>query len=154
MKLLIAPFAVVLSLLPNGSAPARAAVDPASAKLAAALESIREQHLKADVFFIASDELAGRDTPSEGLKIAARFLRSRLERLGWQPGAENGYFHLWDLESTGLDIANCKLELARGEQRLGLQLGKDYWLGRGAPRQQTPIEGGLVFGGEIGRAHV
>jgi hypothetical protein len=148
MKLLIAPFAVVLSLLPNGSAPARAAVDPASAKLAAALESIREQHLKADVFFIASDELAGRDTPSEGLKIAARFLRSRLERLGWQPGAENGYFHLWDLESTGLDIANCKLELARGEQRLGLQLGKDYWLGRGAPRQQTPIEGGLVFGGD------
>lgn len=42
MKLLIAPFAVALSLFPSGSAPARAVADPASAKLAAALESIRE----------------------------------------------------------------------------------------------------------------
>lgn len=128
-----------LSLASDSSNPAR---------LTTALDSIRESNVRADLFFIASDELAGRDTPSDGLKIAARFLRARLERLGWQPGAADGYFYRWDLESTAIDTARCQLDIARGADKLALQLGKDYWLGRGASRQEAPVDGGIVFGAD------
>jgi hypothetical protein len=132
--------------------PASARSAETSAKLTLALDSIREVNLRSDVFFIASDELAGRDTPSEGLKIAARFLRARLERLGWQPGAEQGYLYRWDLDSTAVDVAASQLELSRktGEkqEQVTLALGKDYWPGRGSSRLEQPLEGTLVFGGD------
>ena len=43
-----------------------------STALANALDSVDENSIRADIHFIAADELGGRDTPSEGLRIAAR----------------------------------------------------------------------------------
>ncbi|MEY2785963.1 MAG: Leupeptin-inactivating enzyme 1 precursor [Planctomycetota bacterium] len=146
---------VVCAAAGTAAGNAGASAAEASAKLTLALDSIREVNLRSDVFFIASDELAGRDTPSEGLKIAARFLRARLERLGWQPGAEQGYFYRWDLDSTAVDVAASQVELTRkvGEKQetAVLQLGKDYWVGRGSGRLEQPLEGALVFGGDASK---
>lgn len=149
MKLCSSLFIVcALALAPWSAHAAETKATNNPAKLNLALDSISANSLRSDVFFVASDELAGRDTPSEGLKITARFLRARLERLGWQPGAKDGYFYPWNLENTGVDLQACGLDLGTGDKARSLQLGKDYWLGRFSARLDAPLQGGLVFGGD------
>ncbi|MGH9391361.1 MAG: M28 family peptidase, partial [Vicinamibacteria bacterium] len=45
-------------------------------------DTIRKEALKADLFFLASDELRGRLTEYPENRIASLFIRSRFERLG------------------------------------------------------------------------
>lgn len=49
--------------------------------------------LRADLTFIASDDLEGRDTPSRGLDIAARYLAARLQALGLKPAGDDGSYY-------------------------------------------------------------
>lgn len=53
---------------------------------------ITTAQLKDYLDFIASDELEGRDTPSKGLDVAARFIATNLSRWGLKPGGDNGTF--------------------------------------------------------------
>src|SRR5690349_8682024 len=92
--------------------------------LEAALSTVSTEEIKTDLYFIASDDLEGRDTPSAGLNTAASYLRSRLKRLGWQPGAKDGYYYVWQVEKKGLDLEACHVEFT-GQN---LTLGKDYFL--------------------------
>jgi Peptidase family M28 len=48
--------------------------------------------LKADVSFLASDALQGRDTPSPGLEIAAEYIAAQFRRAGLEPAGDDGYF--------------------------------------------------------------
>jgi len=54
-------------------------------------ETVNVNTIKGHIYFLASDELAGRDTPSEELNIAARYLATTLERYGVKkiPGADS-----------------------------------------------------------------
>ena len=79
-------------------APAVDTASPAAAALDRALAAVDAARIRADVEFLASDELAGRDSPSPGLRIAARFIRARLVRVGWLPGAQDGYFYEYPLD--------------------------------------------------------
>src|SRR6185295_4492655 len=69
----------------------------AEATLARALDSIRAERILADVFYVACDEMGGRDTPSTGQRLTARFIKNRLQRLGWQPGAKEGWLQSYPL---------------------------------------------------------
>ncbi len=55
-------------------------------------EAITTTQLKDYLTFIASDELQGRDTPSLGLDIAAKFLATNLSRWGFKPAGDDGSF--------------------------------------------------------------
>jgi hypothetical protein len=48
--------------------------------------------LKADVSFLACDELQGRGTPSPGLEIAAEYIAAQFRRAGLEPAGDDGYF--------------------------------------------------------------
>src|SRR3984957_10579571 len=48
--------------------------------------------LKADVSFLASDLLEGRDTPSRGLDIAAEYIAAQYRRAGLEPVGDDEYF--------------------------------------------------------------
>jgi hypothetical protein len=48
--------------------------------------------LIADVSFLASDALEGRDTPSKGLDIAAEYIAAQFRRAGLEPAGDDGYF--------------------------------------------------------------
>src|SRR5580658_8831002 len=48
--------------------------------------------LKADVSFLASDLLEGRDTPSRGLDIAAEYIAAQYRRAGLEPVGDDGYY--------------------------------------------------------------
>src|SRR5688572_10207469 len=74
--------------------------------------SITSQDMRDWLTFIASDELEGRDTPSKGLDIAARYIASHLANWGIQPGAGEGtYFQRFPLTKTKIDAAGTKLQI-------------------------------------------
>ncbi|HUE96261.1 MAG TPA: M28 family metallopeptidase [Longimicrobiaceae bacterium] len=58
-----------------------------------ASETIRPENIFERVAFLSSDELAGRDTPSEGLETAAAYLVSEYEAMGLEPAGERGTFY-------------------------------------------------------------
>ena len=59
----------------------------------AALEKINEQSITETIKFLASDELAGRDTPSPGLDKASDFVAERFKKAGLEPlGTDGSYF--------------------------------------------------------------
>src|SRR5580704_12700973 len=66
-------------------------------------ESIRQEDLRADLFFVAGDSLRGRLTDTEENRAAADFIRSRFERMGLKPAAPNGsYFQNYNLMTATL----------------------------------------------------
>lgn len=56
-------------------------------------DAITAESMYARIYFLASDALAGRDTPSPGLEAAAAYLVSEHRKLGLEPGGENGTFY-------------------------------------------------------------
>lgn len=56
----------------------------------AAVEDAVLQRMQADVAYLASDSLEGRLTGSEGEKLAASYIASRLEDIGLKAAGENG----------------------------------------------------------------
>ncbi len=53
---------------------------------------ITQEQLRDYLSFIASDELEGRDTPSRGLNIAAKFIATHLSRWGFTPAGDSGSY--------------------------------------------------------------
>lgn len=120
-----------------------------SAALARGLASFNADHIKADIHFIASDELRGRDTPSPEQRIAARFIAARLQRLGWQPGAEQGYFSEYSLPIVGIDGARTGLAAVSGEASAELQFGSDYAFFPSSISDYEAVAQELVFAGTM-----
>src|SRR5436190_21796689 len=69
-------------------------------------ESIRQEDLRADLFFVAGDSLRGRLTDTEENRATADFIRSRFERMGVKPaGPNNSYFQPYNLMTATLSPA-------------------------------------------------
>jgi hypothetical protein len=62
------------------------------AALAAAQPRPSVDALKADVSYLASDELEGRATPSPGLDKAAEYIAAQFKGIGLEPAGGDGYF--------------------------------------------------------------
>jgi hypothetical protein len=103
--------------------------------------SINATELRDWLTFIASDELEGRDTPSRGLDIAARYIASHLANWGIQPGAGEGtYFQRFPLTKTKIDTAATSLQI-NGEN---FSYGRDLYA---SLNPATIPASGLVFAG-------
>ncbi|CAN5394242.1 M20/M25/M40 family metallo-hydrolase [soil metagenome] len=61
-------------------------------RVRSAAEGITAAQLKADLEFLASDELLGRNTPSPGFDTAAAYIVARLARAGLKPAGDDGTF--------------------------------------------------------------
>src|SRR5947199_8174177 len=53
---------------------------------------VKADEMKEWLTFLASDELEGRNTYSEGLGIAAQYIAERLKSWGVKPGGDNGSY--------------------------------------------------------------
>ena len=147
MHTVLSLLALLLPLPQAPAAPADAGA-PASAELTRALDAVQAASIRTDLYFIASDELSGRDTPSEGLRMAARYIRARLERLGWQPAGDGGdYLAAYRLERTQPDVARARAVLAKDGVEHALVFGADYVF---SPRDAADLEtaGAVVFVGK------
>ena len=66
-------------------------------------DSIRQDELRADLFFLAGDAMKGRLTDTDENRAAADYIRSRFERDGLKPAAPGGsYFQAFNLMTATL----------------------------------------------------
>ena len=102
--------------------------------------AITAAQLRDYLFFVASDEMEGRDTPSRGLDLTAKFLALQLSRWGFRGGGDDGGFlQRFPLHSRRVEPAQTQATW-NGE---AMVLGTDY-LARPIPGR---AEGPLVFVG-------
>ncbi len=121
------------------------AIEPVNAvALDRALSRIDPERIAADIQYISCDEMGGRDTPSEGLRLTARFLRNRLQRLGLAPGNGRQYLHPYSLEVRAFEREGTTAELVTEDESFHLQYGHDYYFWTRTFRS-TALEGEIVF---------
>ena len=111
-----------------------------SANAQRGIDTINTTQLRDYLSFIASDEMEGRDTPSRGLDITAKFLATNLARWGFKPAGDDGsYFQKIALRRDAIDKEQTRVTL-NGQP---LTFGDDYIpAGRGGE-----ATGPLVFAG-------
>ncbi len=81
-----------------------------------AVDSIRQSSVLSTVAFLASDEMAGRQTPSPELNIASRFVASRFRGAGLKPLDEDAtFFHTTDFEVSQPPYNDVELQIAGGD---------------------------------------
>ncbi len=109
-----------LSITPkvNGTyQPQEKATGKTAGQALSSAERITADQLKDYLNFIASDELEGRDTPSRGLDIAAKFIALHLSRWKLKPmgdqlaGDQRSYFQRIPLRRDRIDPAETSLNL-------------------------------------------
>ncbi|MBS1807872.1 MAG: M28 family peptidase [Acidobacteria bacterium] len=134
---LVAALTVSMSSLAQTKKP-KATVAPAPAP--GNVEDLTAAQLKSYLTFIASDEMEGRDTPSKGLNITARFIAAMLDRWGVQPAGENGtYFQKINLRRTKLEPEKTVAEINGQSYKYG-----DDFLATAVP---ATVSGNCVYVG-------
>jgi len=140
----IAPSSLALLVSLGSLALAQA---PRSVGLEPALSSFQNEKIRADIFFLASDELGGRDTPSPGQRIAARYIASRMSRLGLSPGAGEDYLYEYKLLYRQLNLAATKATLVKSGESLEFAFGVDYGF-HSSGVSTSKVSGNVVYCGD------
>jgi hypothetical protein len=118
-------------------AGAAAAPAPHLAAARAAAERITAEGMKEILYVIASDEFAGRDTPSPGQDKTAEFIADRLKKLKVKPAGDKGsYFQRIALTKTEVDREHSSAQM--GERQF--RLGEDFLpTGRTSGEAEAPV---------------
>jgi hypothetical protein len=113
---------------------------PASVATQRGTDNITAAQLQDYLTFIAADEMEGRDTPSRGLDLTAKYLASNLSRWGFKPSGDNGtFFQRIELRRNRADGGQSRVEYAGR----ALNSGAEY-----IPLASTGnVSGQLVFAG-------
>src|SRR3954447_22191227 len=90
-------------------------------------DSIRQEDLRADLFFLAGDAMKGRLTDTDENRAAADYIRSRFERAGLKGAAGNSFFQNYNLMTATIGEGNA-VEIASSEAlSRQLRLGTDFY---------------------------
>lgn len=99
-------------------------------------EGVTAAQLSDYLYFVASDEMEGRDTPSRGLDTVAKFMAMNLKRWGFKPAGDNGtFFQKIAIRSEATDPANNSLKV--GEQSFAFL--DDFFRMQGNTSQTAPL---------------
>lgn len=132
LNLALAPLALFIA----AAAPAAQPVDPNAA-----------QRVRADVEFLASDLLEGRDTGSVGYNIGASYVASQFRAIGLKPGGtDDGWYEQVPFRRavhSGAPAASLTL----GGKTIALTPGSDIAVRPSLTDQVRAINAPLVFGG-------
>src|SRR5436190_17301307 len=95
---------------------------------APAIETIRKDDLKADLFFLASDAMRGRLPGTPEYAVAAEWIAARYARLGLQPLAPDGsFYHRFDLILSRLAEGNRLIVTTGPDSRRVARQGEDFY---------------------------
>ncbi len=133
-------FAAALALAAASPGPSQQAIQHAADIITAA-------NLRADLFFLASDDLAGRSAGTLGDHVATDYIAAEFMRLGLKPVGDNGtYFQNMDLVYGDLDRDHTTLigKIAGGEHKFAIN--QDFRWVRSSLRPTTGC-GTIVFAG-------
>jgi len=107
-----------------------------------AADRITAEEMKEILYYIASDKMLGRDTPSAGLDATAKYIADHLTRYKYKPMGDDGtYFQHIALSKTEVDRDNTRAQL--GDKTF--KVGEDI-LPMG--RVSGDAEGQLVYVGQ------
>ena len=91
-------------------------------------DSIRQEDLRADLFFVAGDSMRGRLTDTEENRATADFIRSRFERMGLKPaGPNNSYFQNYNLMTASLGEGSSLDVIASEGASQHLRSGQEFF---------------------------
>jgi hypothetical protein len=79
-----------------------------------AINRVDPDSLRGNLSFLASDLLAGRDTPSPGLEIAAEFIAAQFRKSGLEPGGDRDYLQTVKLVMQEPNLDGFELSLTDG----------------------------------------
>jgi hypothetical protein len=117
---LLMPLPAPRAQQPQGARVAAGAPSAYFAAERAAAERITAEGMKEILYVIASDEYAGRDTPSPGQDKAAQFIADRLKKLKLKPaGDKDSYFQHIALTKTEVDREHSTAQLGEHTFRIG-----------------------------------
>jgi hypothetical protein len=112
------------------------------------IDSITQEELRADLFFLASDRMQGRLTNTPTNELAADWVLSQFEGAGLRPGGHNGSFeHRYALMTAALGDGNAMSigALPASGTRSDLRLGEEFYPHRFSANAAT--EAPLTFVG-------
>ncbi len=105
-------------------------------------EAITAEQLSSYLYFVASDAMGGRDTPSFGLDVTAEFLKMNLQKWGFKGAGDNGtFFQKIALRRDAVDAGATSVEV--GGQKF--EYGQD--LIRASGNSASPVSAPIVFAG-------
>lgn len=108
---------------------------------------IQTADLRADIFFLASPDLAGREAGSTGDHVATDFIAAEFMRLGLKPVGDNGtYFQKMELVYGNLDAAHTTLSGKIAGADYALTLNREFRWVRSSLRPTTGC-GTIAFAG-------
>lgn len=96
----------------------------------------------AHIQFLADDKLQGRDTGSEGHRMAAQYIADNFKRAGLKPAGTNGYIQTVRFHSRRIIEDQSSLVLVRNEQAEPIKLGDEATFSmrvKQAPQLEAPI---------------
>ena len=128
--------------------PVSGGIDYEGAAVRAAA-TILPDDVRRHITFLASDDLAGRDTPSPGLETAASYLVDFLEQAGLEPAGENGTFiQRFPYTRTAMVTASRQVNYRVAGSTRELQYAREYYV---IPGQSSAANAEVVFAGPAGR---
>ncbi len=99
-------------------------------------DGVTAKQISEYLHFVASDEMEGRDTPSRGLDLTAKFIAMNLSRWGFKPAGDNGtFFQKIALHSEVVDPAANTLSI--GGQPL--KYFQDFYRTSGSTTVNAPL---------------
>ncbi len=111
------------------------------------LKTIRANALKGHIYFLASDDMAGRDSLSPEGRIAADYIAGFFMRAGLKPvGADGTYFQPFPMVAAHVDQEHTYLRASIGGTTRDFAMGPDYTLTRQG-NVDVAVRGSLVFAG-------
>ncbi|HET9337348.1 MAG TPA: M20/M25/M40 family metallo-hydrolase [Sphingomicrobium sp.] len=105
------------------------------------------RRVRADVEFLASDNLEGRDTGSKGYQIAADYVASQFRAIGLEPAGERGGWFLAVPFRRASFERPPQLGLNIGGRQVALEQGKDAALRPSVTAKARKLSAGFVFVG-------
>ncbi len=149
---LLAPLALPTSLQAQMATPAK---PPAKAAIERGAASITEADVARRIRIIADDSMLGRDTPSRGLELTARYVASVFKQNGLKPaGDSGGYLQWYPIEQTRFDAANSNVGFMIGSTHTHTSFSRDArWRYGNVPADGVggPV---LLVGGALDSASV
>jgi hypothetical protein len=122
--------------------------DLGSRAVRAGLEAIRPAALGAHMRYLADDLFEGRGTGSRGYDLAARYVASRFEALGFEPAGDSaGWFQRLTLRRSELIPARAGVTLLRRGGAVELRRGRDFLMGPDAMWRESDITADVVYAG-------
>ena len=108
---------------------------------------INPNNLKADIAFLASDDLKGRNSGSEEDHIATDYIATQFMRLGLKPAGDNGtYFQIMEIDTANVDREHTTLTAKIAGVEHTYVFGQDFHWSRQSLHPATAC-GEVAFAG-------